>query len=65
MLSKVNKAVIMVSQEHLLHVIQKTIIVQTYDDYPKYATHDNNMIARMLHLPPCQELQSTHNWMQY
>ena len=35
----------------LTYVIQKTIIVQTYGDYPMYATPDDKMIARMLHLP--------------
>ena len=35
----------------LAYIIRKTIIVQTYGDYPKYATPDYEMIARMLHLP--------------
>ena len=35
----------------LVYIIRKTIIFQTYGDYPKYATPDNEMIARMLHLP--------------
>ena len=34
-------------RETLAFVIRKTIIVQTYGDYPKY-----EMITRMLHLPP-------------
>ena len=34
------------------YVIRKTIIVETYGDYPAYATPDNEMIARMLHLLP-------------
>ena len=36
----------------LAYIIRKTILVQTYDEYPKYATPDDEMIARMLHLPP-------------
>ena len=35
----------------LAYVIRKTIRVQTYGDYPMYATHDNEMITWMLHLP--------------
>ena len=35
----------------LAYVIRKTITVQTYGDYLRYATPDNEMIARMLHLP--------------
>ena len=35
----------------LTYVIQKTITVQTYGDYPTYATPDDEMIARILHLP--------------
>ena len=35
----------------LAYVIWKTITVQDYGDYPLYATHDSEMIARMLHLP--------------
>ena len=31
--------------------IQQTITVQTYGDYPMYATTDDKMIIRMLHLP--------------
>ena len=34
----------------LTYVIRKIIIVQTYGDYPKYATPDDKMIARILHL---------------
>ena len=34
------------------YIIRKTIIVKTYGDYPKYATPDDEMIIRMLHLPP-------------
>ena len=33
------------------YVIRKTIQVQTYCEYPKYATPDNKMITRILHLP--------------
>ena len=36
----------------LAYIIRKTITVQTHGDYPKYATPDDEMIARMLHLPP-------------
>ena len=36
----------------LAYVIRKTIIVQTMGDYPMFATPDDKMIARMLHLPP-------------
>ena len=32
-------------------VIRKTITSQVYGGYPKYATPDDKMIARMLHLP--------------
>ena len=32
--------------------IRKSITVQTYDKYPMYATPNDEMIARMLHLPP-------------
>ena len=34
-----------------VHIIRKTIIVQTYGDYFMYATPDDDMIARMLHFP--------------
>ena len=30
--------------------IRKAITVQTYGNYPKYATPDNEMITRMIHL---------------
>ena len=33
------------------YVIRKTMTVQTNGDYPTYATPDDKMIARMLHLP--------------
>ena len=33
-------------------IISKSITVQTYGEYPMYATPDNQMINRMLHLPP-------------
>ena len=36
----------------LTYFIRRTITVQVYGDYPKYATPDNEMITRMLHLPP-------------
>ena len=35
----------------LAYIIRETILVQTYVDYPMYATPDDEMIARMLHLP--------------
>ena len=35
----------------LAYIIRKTILVQTYGDYPKYMTPDDEMITRMLHLP--------------
>ena len=35
----------------LAYVIRKTILVKTYGDYPKYATPDNEMFVRILHLP--------------
>ena len=38
-----------VMRAHLTYIIKKTIIVQTYGDYPKYATPDNEMITRTLH----------------
>ena len=36
----------------LAYIIRKTITVQTYGDYPTLATPDDEVIARMLHLPP-------------
>ena len=36
----------------LAYIIRKTTIVQTYGNYPKYATPDDEMISRMLHLTP-------------
>ena len=36
----------------LVYIIRKTILVQTYVDYPTYATLDDEMITSMLHLPP-------------
>ena len=37
----------------LAYVIRKTIIiVQNYGDYPKYATPDDKIMARMLNLSP-------------
>ena len=35
----------------LVYIIRKTVIVQTYGDYSKYVTFDDEMIARMLHVP--------------
>ena len=34
-----------------IYVISRTIVVQTNGDYPTFATSDNKMIARMIHLP--------------
>ena len=66
MLSKINKSEMAVMMEAikeylrschgviwapLASIIRKTIKVQTYGDYPMYATPDNEMIMRMLHLP--------------
>ena len=45
----------------LAYVIRKTIIVQTYGNYPKYKTPDDNMITTMLHLPPDKKLLFEHN----
>ena len=39
-------------QTPLANILRKTMIVQTYDDYTKYATPENKMITKMLHLPP-------------
>ena len=36
----------------LAYIIRKTITVQTYGDYPTYATPDDEIIARILHQPP-------------
>ena len=36
----------------LAYVIRKIIIVQTFGDYPRYATPDDIMMTRMLTLPP-------------
>ena len=36
----------------LAYITRETILVQTYGAYPKYATPDDEIIARMLHLPP-------------
>ena len=33
----------------LVFIIRKTMVVQTYGDYPWYVTFDNEMIASMLH----------------
>ena len=35
----------------LANIIRKTIVVQTYGDYPKYLAPNDNIIAMMLHLP--------------
>ena len=43
----------------LAYVVRKTIIVQTYGDYPKYATPDDDMIARMSYLP--SDKNKVHN----
>ena len=36
----------------LAYIIRKTIMVQVYDDYSKYVSPDDKMIAMMLHQPP-------------
>ena len=66
MLPKVNKAALTalmvfikeyliscygIRRTSLAYIIRKTIIVQTYGDYPKYATTNDKMIIRMVHLP--------------
>ena len=33
------------------YIIRKSITGQVFGDYPKYITHDNDIISRMLHLP--------------
>ena len=43
-------------REPLEYIIRKTITVQTYGHYSTFATPDNEMIARMLHLPDVTEL---------
>ena len=40
-----------VTRAPLAYVIRKTITVQIYGDYPMYPFPDDEMIARMLHLP--------------
>ena len=35
----------------LAYVIRKTITIQTYGNFPMYATPDHKMITRMLHFP--------------
>ena len=35
----------------LTYILEETIAVQAYDDYPSYVTHDNEMIIRMSYLP--------------
>ena len=41
-----------VTRAPLAYNIRKTVICQTYGKYPWYASHDDEMIARMLHFPP-------------
>ena len=41
-----------VKRTPLVYIIRKTILVQTYGEYPKYATPNDKMIARMLYLTP-------------
>ena len=43
----------------LANIIKTTIIFQTYDNYPKYATPEDDMITQMLHLP--QNKNRLHN----
>ena len=40
----------------LAYLIRKTISIQTMGDYPTYATPDDKMIARMLHLHPDKKI---------
>ena len=42
-----------------VYFIRKTITVQVYGDYPKCVTPDDEMIARMLHIPP--DKKKLHN----
>ena len=35
----------------LAYIIRKTILVQTYGEYPKYVTLDDEIITKMLNLP--------------
>ena len=44
----------------LAYIIRKTIIVQIYGDYPRCLTPYDEMITRMLHLPP--DKNRLHNW---
>ena len=41
-----------VVRAQLAYVIRKIILIQTYGEYHKYATPGDEMIVRMLHLPP-------------
>ena len=41
-----------VVKDPLAYTIRKTILVQTYGDYPLYAFHDDAMIIRVAHVPP-------------
>ena len=41
------------------YIIRKTIRVQVYGDYHKYATSDNEMMARMLN-PPLDKRAKVH-----
>ena len=63
-----------VMRASLAYVIRKTLLVQTYGEYPKFATPDDEMIVRMFHLPPdknkllqeqCSDSQSTYSRVQY
>ena len=36
----------------LVYIIRRTILVQTYGDNPMCVTSHNEMVARMLHIPP-------------
>ena len=52
----------------LAYIIRKIITVQTNGDYPMYATPDDKMIAKMLHLPLSKNkllLESSANKVQY
>ena len=47
----------------LAYIVRKTIIVRTNGDYLKYATPDDEMIAKMLHLPQEQSALSVKEHM--
>ena len=48
----------------LADIIRKTILDQTHGDYPTYATPDNEVIARMLHLTPDKNKHHSEKYVQ-